>query len=336
MPCWLQLGPGPYAGLDCLLRKDLAAFSGENVSPRGTKLSGAPHILVNTIQAAVFSRRMRGSSQAVLLEASNGKEYVVKSPNNPNGLRTLVNEWLGFKILKEMKISSPDIRPINISDVFLQECPEMYLMSGSGRRIPLQSGIHLASEYVGNGNNLVHDFLPAPLMRTVANIRDFTGVLVMDKWLANTDARQCVFSRAERKGTTGRMAYMIDHGQLLDGNHWEFRDSKISGLYVDRSVYAGVESWDSFEPWFERLNRLDGSYFAKVIHDIPREWIEDDRLQFNHIVERLIHRRREVARLIEEVRESSTNPFPNWTTRSQVSHTYQSRPASKMLIMQPV
>ena len=271
---------------------------------------------MDTIDAVRFSRRMRGSSQAVLLEASNGKEYVVKCSNNPNGRRTLVNEWLGSMILKEMEISSPDVRRINLSDALLQDCPEMYLTSGSGKRIPLQSGIHLASEYVGNGNSLVHDILPTPLMRTVSNLCDFTGVLVVDKWLANTDARQCVFARLTGAPERGRVAFMIDHGQLLDGKQWAFRDSKISGLYLDHSVYAEVESWRSFEPWFERLNRLDAGYFAKVTRGIPGEWMEDDRVQFDGIVQKLIRRRGEVARLIEEVRESAANPFPNWTTQA--------------------
>ena len=50
---------------------------------------------------------MRGGAQAHLLEADDGRWYVVKFPNNPQQRRVLVNEALSAELLKYLKISVP-------------------------------------------------------------------------------------------------------------------------------------------------------------------------------------------------------------------------------------
>ena len=51
------------------------------------------------IQARRFLRRMRGGAQAHLLEADDGRWYVVKFLENPQHRRILVNEWIAGGIL---------------------------------------------------------------------------------------------------------------------------------------------------------------------------------------------------------------------------------------------
>jgi len=255
---------------------------------------------------------MRGSSQAVLLQANDGKHYVVKAPHNPNGRRTLVNEWLGYHILNALHIATPDVRPIKVSATFLQNNPGMS-DAGNGKRTPMQFGTHLASEYVGDGTTAVYDFLPTTLLREINNVADFIGALTVDKWLANTDNRQCVFARSKRMPKARRVAYLIDHGQILNGRHWNFKDSPVLALYMDRSVYATVNGWDSFAPWIEQVKQLDLGFFETVASSIPSEWIDGDRLSFERLAERLIGRRQDIPVYVEALRESAANPFANWT-----------------------
>ena len=57
-------------------------------------------------------RKMRGGAQAHLLEADDGKWYVVKFRNNPQHRRVLVNEVLGCQSGKHEDGSAGDLRQV--------------------------------------------------------------------------------------------------------------------------------------------------------------------------------------------------------------------------------
>jgi hypothetical protein len=52
-------------------------------------------------------RRMRGRSQAYLVEGNDGRFYVAKFAGNPQGNRTLINEWITAHLLKRLDVSTP-------------------------------------------------------------------------------------------------------------------------------------------------------------------------------------------------------------------------------------
>jgi len=47
------------------------------------------------------------------------------------------------------------------------------------------------------------DFLPDKQLMEVANLHDFSGMLVFDKWTCNTNGRQTLFFRELRNGRSG-------------------------------------------------------------------------------------------------------------------------------------
>ena len=52
-------------------------------------------------------RKMRGGAQAHLIEADDGKFYVVKFRNNPQHRRILVNELVASVFLNYLRITTP-------------------------------------------------------------------------------------------------------------------------------------------------------------------------------------------------------------------------------------
>ena len=71
-------------------------------------------------------------------------------------------------------------------------------------------------------------------MGSVVNLADFCGVLVVDKWLGNTDYRQSVFTSVRNiDRTLSFEAQMIDNGQMFDGGNWRFEDSHLRGPCTD-------------------------------------------------------------------------------------------------------
>ena len=274
------------------------------------------------INATRLIRKMRGGAQAHLFQCDDGHFYVVKFRNNPQHRRILVNEWIASAFLQYLEISTPLAEIVNLSADFLEANPEVHIQLGS-RRMPVEAGWHFGSRYPGDPSKVVvYDFIPDLLMEKVANLKEFLGVLVFDKWISNADARQSIFFRARlQKWTTaktdqpmrqGFVAYMMDHGYVFGGPHWSFSDSPLQGLYFRPAVYRKARSFDDFQPWLDRVMHLPEEIVDAAQKQIPPEWLDGDEPALEALLEKMMARRKRVPDLIEDSRRGRINPFPEW------------------------
>jgi len=272
------------------------------------------------LQALRVIRKMRGGAQAHLMQASDGRYYVVKFRNNPQHRRILINELVASVFLDYLRIAAAPWQLIHISRDFLEENPDVCIQLGS-RRIPVPEGWHFGSAYPGDPSKLtVYDFLPDALLRKVENLRDYLGMLAFDKWVANGDARQSVFFRArisdwlrgQAEARVGFVALMIDHGYCFNGPNWELSDAPLQGLYFRPVVYEPVRSLDDFEPWLSQIAAFPESLLDDVCKRIPEQWLESDREALEALLEQLMRRRKRIPALLEQCRDARGAFFPNW------------------------
>ncbi len=275
------------------------------------------------VNARHFIRKMRGGAQSHLLEADDGHYYIVKFQNNPQHRRILVNEWIACEILSHLQISAPEHRLIVLSRDFLDKNPDIRLETGN-RQIPVEPGWHFGSRHPGTPNSTaIYDFIPDALLSQVANADQFLAALVFDRWVANADARQSIFFRAQLKDWLARpgipprkmgfVALMIDHGFSFNGPNWDFPESAITGLFNRRLVYAGVRSIDDFEPWLHRVMNFPEEVLDRALSQIPPDWIGEDELALTKMLERLLERRRRIADLVYACRKAPGDLFPLWS-----------------------
>jgi len=271
------------------------------------------------VRARRFIRKMRGGAQAHLVEAEDGHFYVLKFRNNPQHRRVLVNELISAMFLSYLRIPTPEIRIVLVDQEFLGENPEVFIQLGS-RRVPIEPGPHFGSRFPGDPNGLaVYDFLPDLLLPKVANLREFLGALVFDKWAGNADSRQSIFYRA-RIRTPGMgdqehvafVALMMDHGYMFDGPNWRFADSPLTGLYHRPLVYEHVRSVEDFQPWLGLVENFPEEVIDSAWKQVPGDWLDGDEEELEQLLERLLHRRSRVAALIQDCALSRIRPFPNW------------------------
>ena len=276
------------------------------------------------VNATRFIRKMRGGAQAHLLEADDGKFYIVKFQNNPQHRRILINELLSAEILAHLQVASPDYRIVRVSAEFLAANPEVYIQTGT-RRLEIQPGWHFGSCHPGDpGTMAIYDFIPDALLHQVANGEQFRAVLVFDRWVANADGRQAIFFRAHlndwlaRPGIPPRklgfLALMVDHGFAFNGPHWDFPESALTGLYPRRAVYESVRSIDDFEPWLSRAASCPDAVFDRAMRQLPLEWQNGDADALELLLDKLRRRQKRMADLLIGCREGSGNPFPKWTS----------------------
>jgi hypothetical protein len=272
---------------------------------------------------------MRGGAQTHLLSASDGHHYVVKTRNNPQGHRILINEYLAWRILEHLKIPTQPANLIEVSPAFIEATNSISPRFGAtlGRAFtPAEPGWHYGSRYPGPPNlTLVHDFIAEDSLALCRNLQHFIAILLFDKWTGNTDARQSIFFRTRLADFApdpdtldpnhrGLIASFIDQGFCFNGPYWDFSDRYAAGLYPMRRVYQRVRGWQDFEPWLERIKTFPDDLLDRALREMPQAWFTDqDWNDIPRLCETLLRRRPRVSRLIEEVKDKLPDVFPSWS-----------------------
>jgi len=284
------------------------------------------------LRAIEHIRRMRGGAQAHLMRCSDGNYYVVKFQNNPQHPRVLVNELLGTRLAARLGLPTTPVAVVEVSRELIQLTQEL-CMELARSRTPCAAGLQFGSRYPGDPRRLVlHDFLPDEELREVANLHDFAGMLVFDKWTCNTNGRQTLFfeeksspaaaapgdpPRAPGDGALLYRTLMIDQGFCFNAGEWNFPDAPLRGLYARNRVYEGVTGMESFGPWLERLeHRITERVLAELAGEIPPEWYADDYDAVLRLLDQLQSRRTRVPELLLSAKFSNRQPFPHWVRDS--------------------
>jgi hypothetical protein len=284
---------------------------------------------------------MCGGAQSHLMRCSDGNYYVVKFQNNPQHCRVLVNELLGTKLAARMGLPTTPVAVVEVSEELIRLTPELCVELPRSRT-PCQPGLQFASRFPDDPRKLtLHDFLPDEQLREVANLHDFAGMLVFDKWTCNTNGRQTLFFLQQREtarpgprsgfGSTLRAEFgdvggdetapvmpryetkMIDQGFCFNAGEWTFPDAPLRGLYTRNRVYQGVTGMESFLPWLTRLEKGFGERVLDELgKEIPPQWYADDHDALMRLLEQLHQRRARVPELILDAKKSNRQPFPNW------------------------
>lgn len=262
------------------------------------------------LQALEHIRRMRGGAQSQLMRCDDGRYYVVKFKNNPQGLRTLINELIGTRLAAKIGLPTPSAAIVNVSEALVAYSEDLSI--ALRRSIsPCLPGLQFGSQYPDvSPGAVVLDFIPDQELKSVPNLSDFFGMLAFDKWTCNTDSRQVVYHRSD--GASPR-ALMIDEGFCFGADRWDFGDSPIQGLYFRHGVYQSVQTIESFEPW---LTRIETGVCLKtlecVLNEVPQEWYDDDRDALEKMLAKLFRRRNRVRDLLNATCKALPDAFPNW------------------------
>ena len=162
----------------------------------------------------------------------------------------------------------------------------------------------------------VVDYLPDPQMEEVRNLKEFAGILALDKWTGNCNGRQAVFERRprERKYRT----IFIDQGFCFNAGEWTFPDAPLRGVFARNLVYRDVRGWDDFDPWLARIENFPAEKLGEIAEAVPPEWYGGDLGEIERLMEMLLKRRSRVRELIGQFRDSNREPFPKWGAMESV------------------
>ena len=256
-------------------------------------------------------RRMRGGAQGQLMLGADGHPYVVKFQNNPQHRRVLANEFLASKLARAAGLTAPEVELVDVSKWLVDNTAELEIDLGR-TRVKCEPGLQFGSRFVGGlMPGQVVDYLPEEQLAEVRNLGEFAGILALDKWTANANGRQAVFTRRQRERRY--QAVFIDFGYCFHAGEWRFEDSPLRGVFYRNDVYRGITGWESFEPWLARLETMPAETVWAAAAEVPPEWYGGDLGEMEAMVEKLLARRSRIRELIEMFGKSDRKPFPKWT-----------------------
>jgi hypothetical protein len=217
-------------------------------------------------------RRMRGGSQAYLVQGNDGRFYVVKFAGNPQGNRTLINEWITTHLLQRLDVSTPSLLVLRLNRQTTKAAESLCFQLGT-RSITIEPGLHLGSLCPADPTiKPIYDFLPQSFLAKISNLADFAKTLVLDVFLAQADSRQAIFVNEGSKDSLPFRAYLIDHGKALGSSAWELRDLHSQGFYGDGKIYSMMDTASIAEIALRSLATIAEGDLYRMVQDVPREW----------------------------------------------------------------
>lgn len=121
-----------------------------------------------SIKAITHIRRLRGGSQAQLMVADDGHEYVIKFQGNPQTTRVLANEYLAGRLARMIGLNVPEPAIIHVDAETIRRFDISFQLAGRGIVPP--AGLRFGSRLIVDEE--VHDWLPTLWLGKINNVRE--------------------------------------------------------------------------------------------------------------------------------------------------------------------
>lgn len=219
------------------------------------------------VEITGFVRRLRGGSQPILAQASDGGLYVVKFRNSLQGPHLMFNESMGAELYRACGLLVPKWRPIYVDERFLDEHRECWLESEDGPVRP-SAGWCFASKFVHGPEIRLLDILPGNAICRVRNKESFWLARLIDVCASHADHRQAVFAEYPDRQID---AVFIDHGHLFGGATGLEQPRPAASQYLDPRMYP-----DPSNACVQRIKttigELDAGELRSHMLELPAGW----------------------------------------------------------------
>jgi hypothetical protein len=215
---------------------------------------------------------MRGGSQSWLVRGVDGCFYIAKFVGNPQGNRTLINEWIACRILSALGVSTPKLCILEIP-LLLHGRERLRFVTS--KTVLVEGTIHLGSPCPINPEQApIFDYLPIRLISKIVNLHEFATIFIFDKWVAQTDMRQAVFVRDQTVAVgVGFRAHFIDHGMSFGGALWTLSHGPLQGLPMDyKAIYSTPAFKNQISESLELIESITEATLRNSADGVPSSW----------------------------------------------------------------
>lgn len=217
--------------------------------------------------AVRFVCKLRGGSQPVLVETSDGALVVLKFRNNPQGPNVLFNECAGQELYRACGLEIAPWFPVLVSDEFLDRNPGSWMSTSDGVKRP-ESGLCYGSRFLGFPDARLLEVLPGSYLSRIRNRNDFWLAWLVDVCAMHTDARQALYIQ-DQNGHL--LTHFVDMGNMFGGPCGLKQPHLLASRYLDSRVYPEVTSGLA-RSILHRVRNADTDRIWDKIEEIPAAW----------------------------------------------------------------
>lgn len=212
-------------------------------------------------------QNLRGGSQPILAQASDGQLYVVKFANNPQGANVCFNESAGSELYRAFGLAVPSWKQLMVTDSFLDRNPDCWMLSPEGRLRP-ESGMCFGSLFLGGKGVRMLEILPRNSFKRVQNHQSFWKAWMIDICAEHADNRQAIFLEGPQRDLE---AFFVDMGHGFGGPKGELRPRLQASRYLDPCIYQCVSS-EYLQSLEAGARHLDADLLWHRIQTLPDNW----------------------------------------------------------------
>lgn len=222
------------------------------------------------LEAVRFVSKMRGNSQSVLVDADDGRRYVAKFLNNPQGPNVLFNEFVGTNLLGRCGVLVPPCGVLRISDAFIDANPGCWMVDNKGQCVRPNSGLCFGSVYLGPSRlPRPYAVLPRLAFEAIRNRKEFWRVWVIDILAQHVDTRQAFFFGGYGSRLT---AVFHDQGHYFGGPDQESHQTSVTCTkYPDVRIYPQLTASDLLRDR-RAIADIDCDRVWRTVDLVPQEW----------------------------------------------------------------
>jgi hypothetical protein len=278
----------------------------------------------HTVSIERFIRKLPGKSQPILVEATDGRQYVAKFGDEVREPNVLFNESLGAELYGAFHLPVPPWRPLRVTSIFVEGSREY----GTEIRKEFIGRLCFGSRFLGGGAVPLFEILPSGYLSKVRNLGDFALAWIIDVCAGLTGRREAVF-RGELSDTLE--AVFIDFGEMFGNPSGELSSQSRVPRYVDPRVYQ-TSFWKRIVDLKTLVARLDADRVWLRARAVPGEWITPsalrnvgeclERLSTLHVLERVLEAieraSHEGVSLDHRIPLENLSPYPKARDRSIV------------------
>ncbi|WP_177177253.1 HipA family kinase [Bacillus sp. MUM 116] len=212
-----------------------------------------------------YGRFQEGFSKPQLFKMSNGKDYLVKFKNNPQGTRVLVNDWVVGQLAQLLELPVVPFELIYFSTSDFKKFPKLY-------QYGFKPGHQFASHFLKDCTGLWE-----PLSnKTIVNIDSLPGMIVFDYWVNNND-RDTGNVLLEKLSDNTCYLHLIDHGLCFPGHgNQKEKLQYVPMNLLNQSAHTWsvtkIEDPDSLKQFTEKVLSLPSEQILSIINSIPDDW----------------------------------------------------------------
>lgn len=221
--------------------------------------------------ATSFERKIGlGATDPVLMGCQSGY-YVVKSANNEDGPRVLVNEFVSYKLAKLIDMPIPEAALIHINE-------ELIATSSDLTEMGVKPGEHFGSKFLQRANTN----LQPPLVRLATNLDDVPSIILFDQIIFNDDRTKnpgnLIFDLKNKKLMIIDHSHVFKLGALWNPHQLKLINEEAPQLVSDfhrHNYKILLEYVNGFNPFHKILTKIQGLSRQDIewcCNGIPDSW----------------------------------------------------------------